>query len=223
MTIWPFPFTPLLLLPPAPLLYAGYCFLLLGTRPVEAALGSVVYSSERVISLFCICIQAPPEIKPIKRNLVLSNQPERNSFPNGEFCSSAEGREEKRRSGGKDMLCMGRRKEGSSFGGAGTLEFVITSLTPFPFLLVGRPRSLRAFNGRADGRGRRVPTSFGAPPRKYLNDRRTTIHTRNGLENQSVCAAQFRSRESSGSIGEMTRVQYPKPTSHATWRPTTHP
>ena len=49
------------------------------------------------------------------------------------------------------MLCMGRRKEGtSSFGGAGTLEFVITSLTPFPFLLVGRPRSLHAFNGRAD-------------------------------------------------------------------------
>ena len=155
MTIWPFPFTPLLLLPPAPLLYAGYCFLLLGTRPVEAALGSVVYSSERVISLFCICIQAPPEIKPIKGNLVLSNQPERNSFPTGEFCSSAGGREEKRRRGGKDMLCMGRRKEGtSSFGGAGTLEFVITSLTPFPFLLVGRPRSPHAFNGRADGRTR---------------------------------------------------------------------
>ena len=115
MTIWPFPFTPLLLLPPAPLLYAGYCFLLLGTRPVEAALGSVVYSSERVISLFCICIQAPPKIKPIKRNLVLSNQPERNSFPNGEFCSSAGGREEKGRTcyvwaDGRMVVRSGRRR-----------------------------------------------------------------------------------------------------------------
>ena len=43
--------------------------------------------------------------------------------------------------------------EGSSFVGGSTLEFVITSLTPFLFVGRRRPRPLSAF----DGRGRFPP------------------------------------------------------------------